>query len=221
MRAFVLLALPIAFQGSTLRWTPKEGDEIRYRTEAELTVPGGTATITAVNSQKVIRVDPDGSYTLQSSQGEGKVSYQGQEMEMRGVTALSTYGPNGEIKEIRSDKADGGSYRMANLTEFHAPAKAVAVGDAWTAEGKGDAKTGAVAWKAEYKVVAEETVGAYPALRMDVAARETEGNDPGKATGSVWVGRDGIPVKTVLTWSNLVVPGSPGPVNGKLTRTRL
>ncbi len=221
MRALALFALPLVLQGAALRWTPKEGDEIKYRTVAEMTIQGGTATITAVNSQKVIRVDPDGSYTIQATPGEGKVTFGGQEMAMRGVTTLTTCGPGGEIKEIRSDKSDAGSYRMANLTEFHAPTKAVVVGDAWSVEGKADPKMGSVGWKTDYKVVAEETVGAYPALKLDVTARETEGNDPGKAVGNLWVGKDGILVKSELTLTSLVVPGAPGPVSGKMTRTRL
>ena len=222
---FALAALTAAAlaarQGFSLRWTPKEGDEIKYRTVGEMTVTGQQATITAVNTQKVIRVDPDGGYLVQATPTEGKASFAGNEMAMRGPTVLSSYLPDGSLKEIQSDRPDATAYRMANLTSFHAPTKPVAIGEGWTAEGKADPKTGAVAWRADYKVVGEETIGPFAAIKMDVKTRETEGSEAGSATGSVWVGKDGIVVRNELTWTNVAVPGAPGPVNGKLTMTRI
>ena len=86
----------------------------------------------------------------------------GQEMQGSGLTILTTYDPNGEIREIQGDKPESTGYRMADLNDFHAPAKPVGVGDAWTSEGKADPKTGAVAWKADYKVVGEGDDRAVP-----------------------------------------------------------
>lgn len=213
---------PAPSQGpSPLRWTPKEGDELRFRTVAELSFGDNVATLSSVNTHKVIRVDPDGTYTVQATSSESKVTMLGQEMQGGGLTTITTYGANGEVREIRGDKIEATGYRMANLTNFHSPTKSVNVGDAWSSEGKSDPKTGAVAWKADYKVVGEETVGPYAALKLDVIVRETEGSDAGKATGSIWVTRDGIVARSELTWSNVAVPGAPTPVSGKVTLTRL
>ncbi len=214
---------PVATQGpATLRWTPKEGDELKYRTIAELTFQGSPATLTSINTQKVIRVDPDGSYTVQASATDSKVVMLGQEMHGGSLTTITDYNSSGEVREIRGDKLEATGYRMANLNGFHAPTKSVTVGDAWTAEGKADAKTGAMAWRADYKVAAEETVGPYACLKIDlVKARETEGTDVGSVTGSYWVTRDGIVARSELTWSNVTVPGASAPVSGKVTQTRL
>ncbi|RYG23876.1 hypothetical protein EON82_12660, partial [bacterium] len=147
-----LAAAAFAVQGSSLRWTPKEGDEIRYLTVGKLDVGNIQAEITTTNLHRVLRVDPDGSILVEAKPVEGKAVYNGTELPVRGMTTQTKYGPAGEIKEIVGDRADATGYRMANLTSFHAPGKAVAVGDTWTAEGKSDAKTGAVAWKVDYKV---------------------------------------------------------------------
>lgn len=220
VRTLLLLTL-LGTQGTSLKWTPKEGDQLKFRTVGQMSVSGIEATITAVNSHKVIRVNPDGSFVVQATPLEGKAVYAGTEMEMKGVTTITTYGPNGEVNEIIGDKTDATAYRMANLTHFHSPTKPVAVGDAWTSEGRADPKTGSLAWKADYKVVAEETVGAFATLKLDVKARETEGSEPGSAAGTMWIGKDGIPVKSELTWTNMTVPGAPGLVSGKLTQTRV
>ena len=220
IRAVLLASLVTLAQGATvLRWTPREGDVVTTRTVATIRVIGTEATLASVMTQKVIRVDPDGGYLVQATPTEGKVTMGGQELPTGNITVLTNYGPNGEIREIRSEGMDAAGYRMANLTNFHAPVKAVAVGDSWTAEGKADAKTGTVPWKADYKVVAEEPKDGIPSLKMEVTARETEGSDAGKATGFVWVGKDGVVVRSELDWTNVAVPGAPGPVNGRIVQS--
>ena len=227
--ALVLASATLLAQGSTLRWSPKENDTMRFRTTGDFTMGGAQISMTALNEQKVIRVDPDGGFLVQSTPIDAKVTMAGQEMSGKGVTTMTTYLPTGEIKEIRGDQADATGYRMANLVGFHAPAKAVAVGDAWTAEGKGNPATGAVSWKADYKVVAEESVtdaggqpvGPFPALKIEVSARETEGASAGKTTGSLWVGKDGVTVRSELTWTNIAAPGASAAVNGKYTLARV
>ena len=207
--------------GVSLRWAPKEGDTLRYQTTGEFDVAGKHATITAVNVQKVIRVDADGGYLVQATPTEGKTIYEGTEYPVSKITTLTSYGATGEVKEIRSDQSDAMGYRMANLTGFHAPTKPVAIGDAWSSEGKADPKTGAVAWKADYKVQGEDTIGPFAAIKVEVTAKETEGTSPGKAVGIVWIGKDGVLARSELTWSDLSVPGAPGNVSGKITMTRL
>lgn len=225
MRARTVLAVTVlataayAVQGSALRWTPKEGDELRYQTVGKLDVGGIQAEITTINVQKVLRVDPDGTILVEAKPIEGKAVYNGTELPVHGMTTQTKYGPAGEVKDIVGDRANATGYRMANLTNFHAPSKAVSVGDSWTSEGKGDARTGAVAWKVDYKVVAEETIGPNATFKMDVSARETEGAEGGKALGSIWVAKSGVLVRTELKWTNMTVPGAPGPVNGSLTMT--
>lgn len=214
-----LAAAAFAGQGVMLRWTPKEGDELKYQTVGKFEVGGISAEMTSVNIHKVIRVDPDGSFLVEAKPIDGKVVYNGTELPSKGATIQTVYAAGGELKEIRGDKPDTTGYRMANLSNFHAPTKAVMVGDTWTAEGKADAKTGAVAWKADYKVLGEETIGPYTALKMDVNARETDGTDGAKATGNIWVGKNGVLVRSELKWSNMVVPGAPAPVNATLTMT--
>ena len=194
---------------------------MRFRTSGEFTMAGVQVSITALNEQKVLRVDPDGGYLVQATPLDGKVTMGGQEMSGKGVTTLTSYLATGEIKEIRGDQADATGYRMANLVNFHAPSKAVSVGESWTSEGKGDPKVGSVAWKADYKVVGEEAIGPFPTLKTEVTARETEGSSAGKVSGNIWVGKDGVTARSELTWTNIAVPGAPAAVNGKYTLSRI
>ena len=220
IRAVLLASLLTLAQGPTvLRWTPKEGDVVKTRTVATIRVIGTEATLSSVMTQKVIRVDPDGGYLVQSTPSEGKVTMGGQELPTGNMTVLTNYGPNGEVREIRSEGMDAAGYRMANLTSFHAPTKAVAVGDSWTSEGKADPKTGSANWRADYKVLVEEPRDGVPTLKMEVAARETEGSEAGKAVGFVWVGKDGVVIRSELDWTNVAVPGAPGPVNGRIVQS--
>ena len=222
IRLALLASVALLAQTPTLlRWTPKEGDVVKTRTEATIRFAGNEAILSSIMLQKVIRVDPDGGYLVQATPSEGKVTMGGQDSPTGSLTVLTTYSAGGEVKEIRGEGLDATVYRMANLTNFHAPTKAVTVGEVWTSEGKNDPRTGAVAWKSDYKVVAEEEKNGIATLKMEVTARETEGSDVGKATGFVWVGKDGVVVRSEMTWTNVVVPGAPGPVNGKITQALL
>ena len=41
----ILASVVLAQGGATLRWTPKEGDEMKYRTEGTMTVQGIEASL--------------------------------------------------------------------------------------------------------------------------------------------------------------------------------
>ena len=220
IRAVLLASLATLAQGATiLRWTPKEGDVVKTRTVATIRVIGTEATVSSEMTQKVIRVDPDGGFLVQATPTKGEVTMGGQVLPTGMMTVLTNYGPDGEIREIRSEGMDAAGYRMANLTNFHAPTKAVSVGDSWTSEGKADPKTGTVPWRADYKVVAEESKDGIPSLKMEIAVKETEGSEAGKATGVIWVGKDGVVVRSELDWINVAVPGAPGSVNGRIVQS--
>ena len=100
-----LAAAALAAQGVSLRWTPKEGDELRYQTVGKLDVGGIQAEITTINVQKVLRVDSDGSILVEAKPVEGKAVYNGTELPVHGMTTQTKYGPAGEVKEIVGDKA--------------------------------------------------------------------------------------------------------------------
>lgn len=221
LSALGIATLALAVQGVSLKWAPKENDQLKYKTVGDLTVGDTKATITAVNVHKVVRVDADGSYLVQATPVEGSATFGGTEYPMKGVTTLTTYNADGSIKEIRGDQANASGYRMANLTNFRASGKPVSTGDAWSVEGKADATTGAAAYKADFKVVGDEMVGTYDAVKVSVNARETAGEDAGKVTGFFWIGKDGVLAKSELQWSNITVPGAPKLTSGTLTMTRL
>jgi hypothetical protein len=211
-----------AFDGLSVMRKPKEGEQIRYRMTADVDFGGMAIKAKFLVAEKVTKVEADGSYKLEQQQLEGVVDLNGQEQEMpsSGPT-VTVYTKEGEIKEISGAETTPDSYRLANLGLMRDPGKTLNVGDTWTHEIKADAKTGAVAAKAEYKVLAEEKVGDWDTVKVSQTIKETEGTDPASSTGTVWLLKeDGSTVKAESKWVNAPFPGAPGPINATVKMER-
>jgi len=219
---FAVAALAVAAQdGWTLKRTPKEGEEMKFRLKASIDFSGTEITMTGLVVEKTLKVDADGTYTVQSEQRETKVSFAGQEMEPPSQgPSVSVYRANGEVVEIRGPETSPASYRMANLNNLFTPDKPVKVGESWTKEIKADSKTGAVDATATYKVVAEEKVGTLDTLKIEGKASE-KGGEAASADFTIWVNKaDASMVKMTGDWKNAPFPGAPGPINAKVEMTR-
>jgi len=78
---------------------------------------------------------------------------------------------------------------------------------------KEDKKTGVVPAKGEFKLVAEEKLGAHDALKIKATVKETSGDNPAASDGFVWIDKkDGSMLKTEVKWTNAPVPGVGFPV---------
>lgn len=209
-------------QEFTLKLTPKEGDVAKYMLKADIDIQGTQASFNGKVTEKTIKVEADGTYQIESTNSDGKVVFGGQEMEMpASEPTITVYKANGEVKEIKGAGVDANAYRMSGISSFRWPTKAVKVGDEWTSEWAKDDKTGAVAGKATFKVEAEEKVGAWETVKIKMSTKESEGDSPATAEGTIWLAKaDGKMVKTEAAWKNAPFPGAPGPIDAKVTLTR-
>ena len=215
-------ALAVAAQdGWTLKRAPKEGEELKFRMKASIDFQGTDFSFAALIKEKVLRVEADGTYTVESDQLEGKASFAGQEVDVpsQGAT-ISVYKPAGDVVEIRGADTSASAYRMANLNNIYYPEKPIKVGESWTKEIKADTKTGALDATATYKLLAEEKVGSHDTLKIEAKVTE-KGNDGASAEFTAWLSKTdfGI-VKMTGDWKNAPLAGAPGPVNAKVEMNR-
>ena len=209
--------------GVTLARKPKVNDEFKYTLKANIDFNGQPVELSGVETEKVTEVAADGTYTMESKMADLKISMNGQEFPApdTGSATVIVYNANGTVKDIRGDETGAETYRFANLSVFLAPGKEVKVGDSWTNDGKGDTKTGAVAYKTTYKIVGEEKIGAYDTYKIEFNAKESEGATPASSDGTIFVDKtDGSLVKSVRKVTNAPFPGAPAPLSGSFTITR-
>jgi hypothetical protein len=213
-----------AVDGLSVKRQPKEGQTVKLRLKAQLEIAGNQATFTGIMQQKVTKVETDGTYTEEEQQLQGKASFGGQDVDVPDTGAHPvTYFADGSIKEIKGDDQTAGAaaYRMSNLGVIVDAGKPLNVGDTWTYDFKADSKTGAVAAKGEYKVLAEEKVGDLDTVKVKAAIKEADGTDPASSDGTYWISKlDGTLVKAEIKWLNAPFPGAPGPITATVSMVR-
>jgi hypothetical protein len=208
-------------QTYALRWTPKAGDKLKYSSDATFTINGQPSTFTSKSTELVLKVDPDGTFSVQSSVDEGSAIFQGQQFPMPKTIKVTLFKPSGEIVSITGDQVDASTYRVDNLSMLKRPDTSVAVGDTWTEDLKGDPKTGAIGIHGLYKLDSLDKVGDDDALKVTASTRETEGAEAGTVDATYWISKaDGSLLKYIAKWSNVTFAGAPTPLSGTLTMTR-
>ena len=220
-----LSTFALAAQGGlTLTRKVKSGDELKYRLKANIDVSGNSAEFSGLQTQKVLEVATDGTYTVQSATSDVKVTFGGQEIAVPpdSVPSITTvYNVDGTVKEIRGDSAAADAYRASNLSTVFYTGKEIKVGDTFNNDKPADKNTGATAYKSTYKVVGEEKVGSYDTWKIEFSVKESEGETPASSNGTVWVDKnDGAMVKSDAKWENAPFPGAPAPVSGSVSITR-
>ncbi len=215
-------ALGVVVDGLTVSRKPKEGESARYKMQADVDFGGMALKAKFVVSEKVTKVEADGTYKVEQAQLEGKIDMNGQEQDLpSGNPSTTVYAKDGTVKEITGDQTTADTYRMANLGVVFDPGKPLNVGDTWSYDFKKDAKTGAVAAKGTYKLLAEEKVGSFDTLKIQVNVKESEGTDPAANDGTVWISKtDGSVVKMDQKWTNAPFPGAPAPINATVKMDR-
>ncbi|MBS1716589.1 MAG: hypothetical protein JSS72_02510 [Armatimonadetes bacterium] len=225
-RTLVALVLSLAIVGVanadyTFKPNIKVKDDFHYKLKGTLQIAGQEATLDGTLDRKIVEVKENGDYTVEETQSNTKVQFGGQEMNLPDNTSTTSYTAAGDIVEIKSDKVDPLEYRFANMSLFHLPDAAVAEGGTWTYEAKSNDKTGAVGFKATYKVVGEEKIGNRTTVKISMSIKESEGSEPASSECLLWLDTtDMMPVKTENNLTNAPIPGAPGPVSGKIGTTR-
>lgn len=211
-----------AAMGYALKRMPKVGDSFTYKLTVAADFGGQSVNFTGTTIEKIIKVEDNGNYHVESVEKNMKVKFADQEMEIPEQPAsTSIYKANGALIEMKGEQVDSNSYRLANMSTLIAPEKPVKVGDKWTQETKADAKTGLAAAKADYEVLGAEKVGSYDTVKLKFSYKETEGSEPSSSEGTVWINvKDGSLVKADATVKNAPLPGAPGPADMKFTIER-
>jgi hypothetical protein len=214
------IAAAATISAITLKATPKEGDDAKYKMSGHFQVMGTDASLTADVDYKVTKVDKDGNTTVEATTKNMEIEVNGQTISPDPAVATRVSKPNGEVTDFKADVEDPNGWRMAILNNFIYPEKPVDVGDTWTWSTAGDSKKGTVALSETYKFDSLEKVGTHDTAKIKVSFKETEGSDPATKDGFVWIDvKDGSFVKSDSTWTNLPTPQ--GPLQATITMTKV
>lgn len=217
----VLALAAVAFAGAqdvTLKRTAKVGEVFKYKMTGNMEVMGQSVGLTAILINKTTKVEANGDYTVESSQSEGKINFNGSEMDLpsQGSTT-TTFKADGTVLDVKGEGVEMGGYRMANLLTAIVPEKAVKAGDTWTSEVKGDPKKNTVDVKGNYKFDAIEKTDAGEAAKVTYDLKEVGGEAPATVNGVAWLDvKTGNLLRVTNTWKDVPVPGAPTAVSGKM-----
>lgn len=219
LAAFMLVAAVAAFavaqDAFSLKRSAKVGDTQKYKIEVKADFGGQMIEFSATSVEKVVKVEADGALHVESSQAEAKVKFGDNEMEVPDQEATTMiYNADGLIREIKGEESDASSYRLAIASLTPTPEKPVKVGDKWTHTYKADSKTGAVAAKAAFEVLATEKWKSFDTLKMKITFEETEGDEKMTAVSTVWLDvKDFTVVRAESELKKAPLPGAPEPVD--------
>lgn len=209
-------------QSFGLKYQPKEGDTSKFKYDGVMELVGGQAFISGVVTQKVLKVDPDGTYTIQSSPGEGSLKFSGQTLPIPKYTSVTLYKSDGEIVNVSGEKTDATSIRYANLTMLRRPDKDQKIGDSWTMDLKSDTQNGSVPVHGLFRLESAEKIGKYDTLKISADIRETAGLDAGSSASTFWIDQNnGSIVKYQSKYTNVAFPGNPRPLSGTYNEARV
>ena len=210
------IAVAATMDAITLKATPKEGDDAKYKMSGHFQVMGTDATLTADVDYKYTKVDKDGNTTVEATTKNMEIEVNGQTISPDPSVATRVSKANGEVTDFKADVDDPNGWRMAVLNNFIYPDKPVNVGDTWTWSAVGDSKKGTVAITETYKLDSLEKVGTHDTAKVKVSFKETEGSDPATKEGFAWIDvKDGSLVKSESTWTNL--PSPQGPIGATIS----
>ncbi|MDR3689497.1 MAG: hypothetical protein P4L46_08975 [Fimbriimonas sp.] len=220
LAALGLAAISLAaFDGITIKRTPKVGETHKYKQVGKFDVGGQEFDFEATSTEKVVKVEDSGNYAVEETQSDVKLN--GQEAPEGAGTGASTtsYTAKGEVVEIKGDKVEPNTYRFANLALFVLPDKELKAGDTWSYDVKENKTTGAVNAKCSYTFVGEEKVGTTDAIKVKYTIKES-GDDAASSDATVWLSKtDFTMLKLTAKWVNAPVPGAPMSISGDITLT--
>jgi hypothetical protein len=216
----VLLASPSDHYYS-LKRQPKVGETIDYHVEANFQFMGRTATMTMDQMNKVVKVDQQGAFDIETTPKECRFVADGKTKELSpGDATTACYDAFGCPIALDSTVKDDFTQRKANMLAFVAPEKQASVGSEWDKDWTADPDTKAEAAKSTYKFEAEEKVDGINAVRVAFTYTETSGDYPMSGEGHEWINKeDGSLVKVDARFKNFPMNGGT-PVDGTLVMER-
>lgn len=236
-RFLPLMALALLVTGAfaqdavNIQWKPKVGVTTKMQVDmvAKMDVGTGPTDVefSAVGTSKVIKIAEDGKVTLETTQGEVKLIFGGQDMSaMMGdmlITATTVMSPLAEVLETKSNAGPEMSQpRLENAMVFLFPEKAVIVGDTWKRTKPGDSEKGTIDSETLYTYLGTDKVGNWDCYKIKVAYKELKGATPTTMTGTIWVDvADGEMCKAALDLKNVEFQAGLPPADATMKITRL
>lgn len=209
-----LSALSLAWtQEYTLRVNVKEGETYKYKMTMDIDFGGQPVVFSATLINKVVKVDSEGNYTIESTQENGLVKFGDQEMPApAGPPTKTTFRPNGSLLKMEGENTPAaGSFSNMNF-----PDKPVKVGDKWEHEYQPSKESPKI--KVEYEVVGVEKVNEIDTLKIKVKGKSLdESQMPMSFDGHTWVDtKTGMMVRTTMVIKGLPAQGAPAPIDGTM-----
>lgn len=207
-RALLLFALATASVAAEepsydLLWKPKPKDALDYKLTLVIDVQEYRFNFESDLLMKVLKVDENGDYELETSTKNSKISFQGEEemVPEENDPTIEKYSSKGERLSQPDKKDDSGADEededanpigkvLSEVTNFIAPEKPVKKGDKWVRDVKGDEKAKVEAAKLEYEVVGKEREGDFEVIRVDYKYKQTEAREPVTAEGTFRIKKD-------------------------------
>jgi hypothetical protein len=174
----------------SLRFTPAENQENKYKLEVKLKYNSEDITFSADLSNRVVQVLDDGSFVVATTQKNAQMLLAGSPVKYPETNpTFTTYSKLGQASGITGDDINSEDYRFTNLTALIWPDHPVKIDEAWSIEQKGNAETGAIATKGQYRLLAQEEILGRKCNKVSFEVIEQAGSDPASAKGIAWVDR--------------------------------
>lgn len=226
-----MAAVAFAAQDSVkVEWKPEVGKISKYHIQVAANIDAGGQKMDMSfgmnHAEKVLKIDA-GKITTETTADGFSLMVNGEDMtQMMGdqkFTVTTTYNANGEPLEMKSDAPpEARQERIENAFSFYYPNKDVKVGESWVRKIKGDAAKNTVDAEATYTLQGIETVGDSKQLKIGFAFKETSGDTPMSATGTVYLmPADGYLVKGNFAMKNVQFDPSMPPTDATCTVTRI
>ncbi len=230
--AVAMFAAGAFAQGTAkIQYKPKVGVETQSKIEmlAKMDVGTGPTDIefSAVGTSKVLKVAEDGKITLESTQGQVKLIFGGQDMSamMGDMTLVTTsiLSPRGELLESKNNAGPEMSQpRLENAMVFLYPEAEVAVGEMWKRNKAGNPNIGTVDSETIFTYLGTEKVGNWDCYKIKVAYKELKGATPVSMTGTIWIDvADGEACKADYDLKNMEFQAGLPPADAKIKITRI
>lgn len=209
-------------QGYRLERQPKVGEESRLRVSAQIDMQGSTAFFSSLQVEKVTAVEANGDYTVESRQTDARITFGGQTTAIPEAAPMAAvYRASGELATIKADIIAASEVRVSRMNGFVSPGREVKVGDSWSHDYKPSPQNGQIGGKSEFKLESKENQGERPALVVKFNYKESSGDRPASSNGKMWIDAErGILLRLESDWANAPMPGSPAPMNAKITILR-
>lgn len=218
-----------AQDGVIIKRTPKVGDISKFRMKAQTEAPDASKVshkivFTSLITEKVTKVADNGDYTVESTTGEVKISYDGTDVPSAGSAAQEistvTFKPSGEVVAIATDRTDPNIFRMATLEALQFPSTPVKKDSTWDADFKKNDQ-GAVDAKGNFKIEAEEKMGGVDCYRIHATIKESTGTQPAASDTIYWISiKDGTLMRQLATFTSAPFAAAPVPLDAKVEVTR-